>query len=490
MNGWPDNTAPNATISTDTEMGSIRCRITSSAPSATAQEYDLTITNAEGSFVNGDWAMMIQMSNMTGNPLNAGTQDALYGKYTLVVIQNASAGAFRVKPYSSGTYSNPYHAWSFRSDAISYDRVQLVKVSKFWNLTINGGIITCPKYDHAKGTGGIIPIMVGNNFVMTDGFINASAAGFSTYTYPISKLGEGGKGALAVASTPFNTSPVGLSGVVNQSMYPGYGVPPIGGVIGAQAYGYPDAPLCIKPGGNTSQTLISSYAGGNGHLENSATVSPAINTCNIFRIWTNHSNLSKHQLNLGCSGAVGTRASTGGGAGGYGGNGGASNIPAGGLGQAGGAGENGQDGGPAPDGGVGGGIVYLKVANSSLSFPDSRPRIYAQASNGPNGSNGGHGGKGGSGGAGADGLCGITLVAPGGWGGFGDGGMAGSGGDGAGGGCGGTVWILKKASGTHHTFAPYVNNKTGQGGIGGASGYTYTHIGVKNARNYSAPLQT
>jgi hypothetical protein len=331
--------------------------------------------------------------------------------------------------------------------------------------------------------------MVGGTFSMTGGFISAAKKGFHPVISTGGGYGTGTAGYPAAPSyNPGGGTPGGETGVVNSSFFMNYGGPFTPGQVGM--LGINDGPLCLSNIYGNDQ-LKASFSGEQGGEQNQYTGPARIKSSGIQCFYFNdHSSYSNNDLHLGCSGkdaeSFGATGGSGGGFGGKGGNFGGSPFTAGDIGY---IGEDGKAGGTAGTIGIGGGIIYLKVANSSLSFPGSRTRIYANGENGGNGGNGGDGGVGGTGGRGANGNCdGGILVAPGGWGGFGEGGEGGHGATGGAAGCGGTVWVLKKSGGTHTSFGSYVNVKSGKGGKGGSAGLKFTHQGNRNARRYELPL--
>jgi hypothetical protein len=480
MNGWPLSTHGSVTVSSDQIWCADRARVISMAFGSGTRT--LTITNFEGSFTNGDWVMVIQINRSTGAA----------GKFTLCEIVTSgtvnapsllsSTTNIDVKPYVLAPYSNSWPTLVCAS--AGDDIVQIVKVKRCWDLTITGGVITCPAFDYNKGTGGILAIMVGNQFNMSGGYLNVTGKGFHVNYTSGGSLGFGGSGAVASGAYIGAGSCIGSNGgSVDNTINLLYSTPYSSGSWGLNNYGEPNAIL--------SATILKnygvSYQGGFGSIANNS-VSFGNITSGAIKFVNGHSNYSNNDLFLGCSGECGLHSAQGGGAGGFGGTGGSSfRMVSSGF--AGFIGENGKTGGNAGDYGVGGGILYLKVANSSLSFVNNQKRFIARGTNGGNGGNGGDGGKGGVGGLGAHGGCQSgNFISSGGMGGFGDGGRGGDGADGGDAGCGGTIWILKKSGGTHTGFSNYISNSAGKGGKGGSPGYKFTYTRVPRPTNYSPSL--
>jgi hypothetical protein len=482
MNGWPLNSHGSATISSDQVLCTDRARVISMTSGSSTRT--LTINNFEGSFTYGDWVMVIQMHQNTG----------FTGKYTMCEITSSgtstapgslsTTSTIDVKPYALGsTYTNSWRSFVLGG---ADDIVQMVKISRFWDLTVTAGIITCPAFNYTKGTGGVLAVMVGNQFSMSGGYINVSGKGFHVKYNSGGGIGIGGVGAVSASSfLPGGSCAGSNGGSVDFPTNLGYSIPYNTGVLFKDYYGESGAILnAVSP-----QKFGASNVGLNGGVaNNSSTV--GTNTTGVFSFAFGHSNYSNHDLHLGCSGNCGMFSATGGGGGGFGGTGGSSylNVSSGFPGY---IGQNGFPGGNAGDFGIGGGILFLKVANSSLSFSNSQKRFISKGTNGGNGGNGGDGGKGGIGGFGANGGCQSgDFVSSGGMGGFGDGGAGGNGGDAGNAGCGGTIWILKKNGGTHSNFSSYVSNGAGKGGKGGSSGYKFTFMRTPRPTNYFPALST
>ncbi len=459
INGWPSSIHGSAVISSNQTWGNDRARVTSVSGTAAKT---LSISNVVGSFTNGDWVIVIQM-------LGAGM-----GSHTLAEVTSVGTTTVDVTSNLVGGYTNTWPSFSFGSN----DRVQIVKVSRYWDLTINSGIITCPAFDITTSTGGILPVMVGNNFIMNGGYFTAHAKGFHHHFASGGGLGIGGAGSpQAPSHIPFGSCLGSHTASVDNKTNGSYGN---FGEIAFGLIGEPNGAL-ITTGMSNLRTSQNGISGG---LANNSQ-NPGTSKTGETYYWFSHSSYP-NDLHLGCSGKCGSNAGQGAGGGGFGGAGGpGATLP----GTQGVAGNPGEPGGNTGSAGVGGGIIYLKVANSSLNFSNSHKRFYASASSGHNGGNGGRGGRGGKGGLGADGQCnGGILHTPGGIGGYGDGGIGADGGDAGTGGCGGTIWVVKKSGGTHSTFGTYVNNAAGISGKGGAPGYTPSYEKTERPKNYSPLL--
>jgi hypothetical protein len=412
------------------------------------------------------------------------------GNYSMVNVLTAGTttgptASLSVEPYLLSPYFNVWPTLSFGTN----DRVQVVKISRFWDLTVTAGRITCPAYDVNSGTGGILAVMVGNDFAMSGGYFDVHAKGFYPH-FPTGGLGAGGTGA-AGRTTHFPGGATqgshSASVDVNQQSAYSTAYTPNSGSDGM--YGETDGALHYVGTGTPTKQFYTSHNGQNGGTANN-TGSPGSATTGEVNYNSVGTSSYPGSLILGGSGVAGTNGGAGGGGGGKGGTGGGTNNtrPTSGSPVAGSNGNAGFTGGGAGAGGAGGGILIIKVANSDLSGLSSASKHFiASGSQGANGSNAGDGGMGGEGGLGAEGGCNGDFVTPGGIGGTGDGGVGGNGGDAGSGGKGGPVWIIKKNGGTHSTFNSHVNNLGGKGGRGGAPGYTATHVNTRRPRNYENP---
>jgi hypothetical protein len=458
INGWPSPSHGSDIINSNRTWGEVRARVTSVSGATTKT---LSISNVNGSFASGDWVIVIQM-------LGSGM-----GSHTLAEVKSVGSTSVDVTTNLVGGYTNSWPTFSFGTN----DRVQIVKVNTYWDLTINSGVITCPAFDFTTGTGGILPVMVGNNFIMNGGYFTAHAKGFHHHFASGGGLGIGGAGSpQATSHISFGSCAGSHTASVDKNTNAAYNT---FGENLTGSLGEPNGALTTTG----SQFIKTSNNGDAGGLANNSQ-NPGTSKSGETFYWFSHSSYP-NDLHLGCSGKCGSNAGKGAGGGGFGGTGGAGGV----AGTPGVAGSSGGSGGNSSGAGVGGGIIYLKVANTSFNFSNSNKRFYASASSGHNGGNGGNGGRGGKGGLGADGQCVSGLIqTPGGVGGYGDGGIGADGGDAGTGGCGGTIWIVKKSGGTHATFSPYVNNSAGAGGKGGAPGYTPSFEKAERPKNYSPLL--
>ncbi len=480
MNGWPLSSHGSTIVNSDQLWCTDKAKVSAMSTGATVRQ--ISMENFDGSFSYGDWVMVIQMHQSTG----------FTGKFTLCEVVTPGttypstsfpfANILEIKPYVLSPYSNTWPSFTFSSS--TNDLVQIVKVKRFWNLTINSGVITCPAFDFSKGTGGVLAVMVGNQFTMSGGYLNVTGKGFNVKFNSGGTLGVGGNGANALSGYISAGSCMGSNGgSVDFPTNLGYSIPYLSGSAGLNYYGEAGAIL----NANSLKNFGASIKGNPGSISNNPLTS-GTNTNGVINFTFSHSNYSTNDLHLGCSGNCGFHSASGGGGGGFGGTGGSSfrNITPGYIGY---KGENGKKGGNAGEAGAGGGIIYLKVANSTLSFGNSQKRFLSYGTNGGNGGNGGDGGKGGMGGFGANGGCQSgDFITSGGMGGLGDGGNAGNGGDGGNGGCGGPIWILKKNGGTHSNFSNFVSSIAGKGGKGGSSGFKYTFTRTPRPTNYSPSL--
>jgi hypothetical protein len=468
--GFPLSTHGTKSVNSDETWCTDRARVTNASGSG---PYTLTLSDFTGSFTQDDWLMIIQMEG-TG-----------IGNYSMVNVltsgtTTAPSTSLSVTPYGS----NAWPTLSFGTN----DRVQVVKISRHWNLTVTAGRITCPAYDVNSGTGGILAVMVGNDFVMSGGYFDVHAKGFYPH-FPTGGLGAGGAGAAASSAWSFGGVTQGShSASVDVNQEPDYSTAYTQNSGSAGMYGETNGALHYVGISPPTQQFYTSYNGQNGGSPNNFGL-PGGTTAGEVNYNTVTTSSYPGTLVMGGSGVAGANGGTGGGGGGKGGDGGARNISAsisstGSSGSSGGAGDN---GGVAGAGGAGGGILYLKVFASDLTgITNNQKRFIATGSQGANGGNGGDGGMGGAGGLGAVGFCDGTIgfVTPGGVGGYGDGGNGGNGGDAGSGGLGGTIWILK-GGGIHTTaYSSFADNLGGLGGRGGAPGYKTMHTNTRRPRNY------
>lgn len=382
----------------------------------------------------GDMVLLIQMTGgTTGTHQNA-------------VVVNSIFGGFNLRTVGPSVLSY--------STSGSNDRVQLIKIEEYNNLTVSGGIVTCHPWD--GNTGGILCILVKETLtVSSNGIIDASGKGFrygifpdaSTTVYP----GTGGAGN----SSPSNTN--------NQSAYSGSSVGCLDGV----------GTISINQGQNGS-TITN--AGSSGNPTNPATPPTA---------YSPGASSYYYYLRLGKAGyyPIGHSGGNGAHSGAKGGDGGATNSPCTTSATSGYLGQNGESGGFSRIGGNGGGAIFIKA--DYISTPNTTTDyFYAKGTNGLAGQNGGSGGEGGKGGEGAAGCCDNgTPIPGGGTGGRGVSGAGGKGGDGGTGGGKGTIWLNAATNGT--VANGNCDNSQGAAGYGGPGGHslTMTNSTFEDVRN-------
>ncbi len=457
-----------------TYMDNNRARVTSQTlVTSSPLVYDLQLTNlASGaSFALNKWCAIVQMTG-TGVGANCMVKTTAF---------NTSTNIMRIQVLTGNTWPS--------YDFATASRVQLVRIPVYWNLTLTKGEISCHAFDYSTGTGGLLPLIIGGTITINGGYFNVSNNGYiNDWVGGVSALGNGGTGLLAPAWT-------GNGG----GCCPGMPSSPTGP-------GTWSGPNICYNGINPQPTIPTFDIGNPGEIGDGANnpnaMNPALgtttNTANILRYYpTTPSVSTPHSiLRMGNAGDAGINSGAGAGGGGTGGYGGMNGLGVGyyinGLRD---PGLNGGNGGDPAQGGRGGGTMYLKFANTTISSKitavSGYKLFFGDGQQGGNGEQGANGGNGGVGRIGQDGICanGTELATTGGWGGFGKSGRGAGGGEGGNGGKPGTIWIIKKSPGTHpSSLTAYCSIKGGKGG--GRGGYSKIYYENYSARNYNPALNS
>lgn len=471
MVGWPASSSDNClTAQTKTinitaphpnnkyYLDAHRARVTAENPNGANYELDLIdYSSSSTDFDDAEkWCLVIQM---IGGDV---------GVHVLVEIVSISGNTLTVSLPNGNIWP------TFDYTGTNRNRVQIIKIETYWDLTLQSGEVTCHEFDHVKGTGGVAPLIVGGGLTINGGWFNVSGKGYMN----TADLGSGGPGATALPlnSMPPSTNPVGVGGDLAINSPTGnichqFAVPPPWNVTpGFQGNSGDDANNPMDPG--TSTSSHTTYHPG--------TVS----------------DYSNGLLRMGQAGDFGMNAGHGGGAGGHGGSGGntGNNLT---FGASGLFGQNGESGGNPNKGGRGGGVMYFKIAgwvtpSDIIDLGGKYKLFYADGGQALSGTHGGDGGIGGEGGDGAEGFCNADLDAAGGWGGFGTSGIGAGGGEGGNAGKPGTIWLIKKSGGSYTppSYGPYASLRGGKGGGGGSGGYSTIFETNFEPRNYPVPFNT
>lgn len=415
------------TIYTDTA----RAKITSLTNAAPA--FWVNLSHVHGHFNVGDWVLLINFGSHNCGKRNY-TFDSIWFK--------GNDSTFYIGSHLDTVLDTIYGA--------PLNDAEIIKVPRWHDVTLNGGVITCHPWDGYSG--GVVCFLADGTFTTTsnpNGKIIADGKGFP---------GKAG-GAPATPGVIIGT---GGSG----GTFPG----------GNGANGGGHTVPGENPSGLTIKSSCTNQKGGDGgkasYPNDGGSGNPGV-------VGTSHcpASLPHHKIEMGDAGASGA-SGHGASSGGNGGGGGASGYTLGsGHGSAdptsGTSGGNGGTGGGGGKGGNGGGFIYIKA--NTLNLDVSRAEVTANGTDGSIGITGGNGGDGGDGGKGADGSCnGTTTYGSGGGGTGASGGDAGDGGDGGSGGDAGYIWIAYHTSATFSSITFQTNpggaGLAGDGGIGGDYG--------------------
>jgi hypothetical protein len=399
-----------------------------------APVYWTNLHHVHGHFHVGDWVIVINFNssrctkrNYTfGNVRTVANDSTIEVNFDLDTIMDVIYGA---------TLSN----------------AEIIKLPRWHNVTLDGGIITCHPWDGFSG--GVLCFEVDGVFNTTsnpNGMITADGKGFQG-----GAGGAGGAGGVVVGTGGLAGSFTGANGVNG------------GGTVipGENPSGYTIVSSCTNnKGGDGGKASYPKEGAGGG------AVIAATGFC--------AADINHHKIEMGNSGSSGT-GGHGASSGGNGGGGGASQYYLGyGAGSAdptsGTTGTNGGNGGAGGSGGNGGGFIYIKA--NTLNLDNARVEVTANATDASNGTNGGNGGIGGDGGKGADGYCNGATYGAGSGGSGGPGGDGADGGDGGSGGSAGFIWIAYHASAVYSSVTFQANGGNGglagNGGTGGDYGIT------------------
>ncbi len=355
---------------------------------------NLTVASSAG-FSAGDEVLVIQMTGNSGNQ----------GSWEQLKVASATGTSVVLTISTTKTYD-------------ASEKIQLIKLPQYSNLTINGTLTTSA---WNGTTGGVLVFLVQNNFVINaGGKLDMTGKGFS------SSNGTSGAGASigGAGGTHGNPAATGsTSGMGGEGIYGGGN----GAAIGSAANIAVAASNPLVPGAGV----------------------PA----------TNITNKSAKRYLMGAGGTGGNGGNSGvDGGGGGGGSDQPSTSAMGTNGTAGGAGGSGGSGG---NGGNGGGLILMFAQNFTSG---SGVQFCVGGSDGTSGTFANSGSVGGNGGTGGGRAC----NGKGGGGGGGNGAGGGNGGNGGNGGAGGFVY-LKKATGSAVT-AGMIGLNGGAGGAGGTKG--------------------
>lgn len=386
----------------------VRARLTAfNVTTPTADYASVSISNATGSFMVGDIALLIQMTNAT--LANA-------GYHCNVRIESISGSNMVVRAIDT---TIDFGSSPFDADG-GANVVQIIKVLEYSNLNLDSGVtVKCHSFSYSQGHGGVLCMIVHDTLFLKGGVFDASYAGYSPTDFvTFASGGYGGNGNDTILATNYSgTYPPSQVCIANQEVdFDTLGQR--GGNIQSVNYG----------GGAAANYVFFGDTNvlGNGSSKNA---SPQLFTIGRPGYYINGSGSGK--------------GAEGGAKGGRGGNSKCINY-----GDIGRVGEDGGKGGDAGFGGSGGGSILVKANRIIKSNTVGKSKIFLVAGeDGKSGRNGGHGGLGGFGGLGGDGCCtGSVPIVPGGPGGYGDNGMPGNGGDGGNGGRPGTIWIASPNS--------------------------------------------
>jgi gliding motility-associated-like protein len=162
-------------------------------------DYQVTVDNATG-FHDGDYALIIQMKGVSIVPDNSNGYGLISqilgvpGQYEFIIINTVIGNTItflsKIKQYNTDGF------------------VQIVQVP-FFNSAKFDKTLTCQKWDSAKGTGGVLAMIVGRDLTLTKN-IDVSGKGFKggvvdlgdglcsvsggDYSYPADNLNSGYKG--------------------------------------------------------------------------------------------------------------------------------------------------------------------------------------------------------------------------------------------------------------------------------------------------------
>jgi len=419
------------------------------------------------------WCFMAQMEDPS----------ALYkvGTNTRVEVVSFDPGLGKLhvrKP--AGSISVTPASFDYATNAV----VQLIRVPVYRNLYLEPqGVLTCHPYNHADGTGGVLPF-IASYVYFNGGIINASGKGYhvgGNYT-----LGQGTAGAPAATGTLGAGWPPGPYPYANVTPHTSFGNPPPTDLNPAMN-GY----LCGDPAGVMNDFDISNMLpgnSGNGANNTAAGANTTSGTIDTYDPPTSPLTSSAWgTIRMGNAGLPGNDGATGGGGGGTGGEGGMNGLP--GIPGPGLAGYAGATGGNAGDAARGGGIIIFKLKEftPASGLSSNQKFIYSNGEHGKRGGNGGRGGDGGDGGLGIDGGCDLStnqIIPPGAIGGYGLSGIGGDGAQGGSAGNSGSIWLMKKTS---SSLGSRVSLRGGFGGPGGRGGYSKKYYTLPLAFNWEAP---
>jgi hypothetical protein len=116
----------------------VRAKVQQYSPVSDPWTANLVLNNMNGTFSLGDKVLLHQTK---GN--NIGTHQA-------VIITAISGSNLTISSFNYGQFLFSY------STANTNDRLQIMKIKEYENLTLNSGIITCHPWNDVDGSGGIL----------------------------------------------------------------------------------------------------------------------------------------------------------------------------------------------------------------------------------------------------------------------------------------------------------------------------------------------
>lgn len=397
-----------------------------------SQMATFNLSTAFGSIALNDQVLCIQMEG----GINPGTW--IWAKCVSVSGGGSSVTLFPLPLTKSTCPGGPGYlsAANFLNFSVSTpnDKVQLIKINQYNNLTISSGTnLTCPAYDPATGTGGVIAFKVNGTLTLNTGSFDVSGKGYSGSAG--GNNGNGGSGGSG-----------GIGGLNS-------------GTAGNNPRVYATGICCAGDGGYKGN---SGSAGNYGGIFNTPGFGVTAQNASVYGPVC-----AKYFVPGG-----GSRGNAGG-TGGKGGGGGGGGAEPGGAFTNGTAGQAGGNGGIGGNGAKGGGLIIYTAFN--VNTPSPGPYFVGNGQTGFAGSGGtaglagGNGGyKGGGGGNGADG---------------------GNGGNGGGGGAGAFVYAYQPVPITNiwYSFGGGAGGAGGTGGKGGAPGLNEANCSGLNCALSVAP---
>ncbi|MCO5253457.1 MAG: T9SS type A sorting domain-containing protein [Bacteroidetes bacterium] len=436
MSGYPSMTRANPS-SGEWYADDNRAQVTTIT--AWGANMKLNLSNISGSFSASNRAIVIQM-------IGSSTYIGHWEEVDIINV-NPSGDELEVSLLSRGY-----------STADPNDRVQVIQLEQFGDLTLDKVFVKCHPWD--GNTGGVLALKT-NSITMKSSVITAAGCGFKPEDgYSFGKGGQGAPGDI---------------------YYDGVG--------GGESAQYNEPCLDPDPSPNNKH---SGNQGTDGDPQVSSSVilpTPANGMYTTYPVPSASTGIAI----MGNAGYIETginKGGIGGNGGGHGGTGGGTNAPTPVSGNAGSVGSQGGKGGNQGRGARGGGIILLKtkyIEDGDLKQRNISRWLDVSGANGENGEPGLVGGDPGAGGFGGFGtIIGTDVYYSGGMGGSGEPGDAAGGGDGSYGGAPGTIQlagnpILAGKSQFFENFgvpfdSKWIGVSPGKNGVGGRGAYKLTPI--------------